>query len=103
AADRLDRSFPGDDPAIGSFRARVQCLAAWMPELSLPPLDDAALRGLLPQLAIGRRSLEELRRGPWLDAMRSLFTWQQLQAIEREAPERIAVPSGSQLSVQYEF
>jgi ATP-dependent helicase HrpB len=102
AAGNLDRAFPADDAAAGGFRTRVQCLAGWMPELDLPRLDDAALRGLLPQLAVGRRSLEELRKEPWLDAMRSLFTWQQLQTIEREAPERIEVPSGNRIALQYE-
>jgi len=43
-----------------------------------------------------------LRRAQWLDAMRGLFSWQQLQTIEREAPERIEVPSGSRVTVQYE-
>jgi ATP-dependent helicase HrpB len=81
---------------------RVQCLAQWMPELKLPVLDDDALRRLLPQLAAGRRSLEELRSAPWLQAIKGLFSWPQLQAIDREAPERIEVPSGSRIAVQYE-
>jgi ATP-dependent helicase HrpB len=102
AVDHLDRAFPGDDPAVAGFRTRVQCLAGWMPELNLPSLDDAELHGLLLQFAVGRRSLEGLRKAPWLEAMKSLFTWQQLQAIEREAPERIEVPSGSRIAVQYE-
>src|SRR5438552_16888037 len=63
AADRLDRAFPSNDPTVAGFRTRVQCLAGWMPELNLPALDDTALRNILPQLAIGRRSLDELRRG----------------------------------------
>jgi ATP-dependent RNA helicase HrpB len=102
AAARLDRVFPSDSAAVAGFRARAQCLAAWMPELRLSPLDDDQLRRLLPQLAMGRRSLAELRQAPWLEAMRGLFDWRQLQAIDREAPERIEVPSGSRIAVQYE-
>jgi ATP-dependent helicase HrpB len=37
-----------------------------------------------------------------LQAIKGLFTWQQLQTIDREAPERIEVPSGSRIAVQYE-
>lgn len=103
AESRLERVFPSDDEAIGQFRERVRCLASWMPDLGLPALDDSQLRELLPQLAAGRRSFAELRSAPWLDALRNLFTWQQLQAIEREAPERIEVPSGSHIRVEYEF
>ncbi|MBW8885959.1 MAG: ATP-dependent helicase HrpB, partial [Planctomycetia bacterium] len=102
AAVRLDQALPNDNAAIMGFRVRVRCLASWMPELKLPALDDEQLRQLLPQLAAGRRSLAELREAPWLEAMKGLFTWQQLQAIEREAPERIEAPSGSRIAVQYE-
>jgi ATP-dependent helicase HrpB len=102
AAERLADVMPPADSVAGHFRARVQCLREWMPELGLPPLDDAQLGALLPQLARGRRSLEELRAAPWLAAMQDLLTWPQRQAVEREAPERIAVPSGSRIAIQYE-
>ena len=73
-----------------------------MPNLELPNLDDAVLHSLLPLVAYGCRSLAELRRGPWLMHVKNQFTHQQLQAIEREAPDRMQVPSGSQIKLQYE-
>jgi len=102
AATRLDQAFPSADSEAGGFRVRVQCLAVWMPDLKLPQLDDKQLRELLPQIAAGRRSLTELRAAPWLNAMKGLFAWQQLQAIDREAPERFEVPSGSRIALSYE-
>ena len=48
------------------------------------------------------RSFADLRKAPWLHAVKSLFTYPHLQLIEREAPERIEVPSGSRIAVQYE-
>jgi ATP-dependent helicase HrpB len=102
AAANWAQSFPADDAEVAAFLSRVRCLAQWIPDLQLPALDDEQLRGLLPQLAHGRRSLAELRRAPWLQAIKGLFTWQQLQTIDREAPERIEVPSGSRVTVQYE-
>jgi ATP-dependent helicase HrpB len=103
AATRLDQAFPADEEAVAGFRTRVQCLTAWMPDLRLPDLSDEQLRALLPTLAIGCRSLAELRRAPWLQAMKAMYSWQQLQAIDREAPERIEVPSGSRIAVRYEL
>jgi ATP-dependent helicase HrpB len=103
AASRLDRVFPSDNPDVAGFRTRVMCLAEWMPDLKLPLLGDDQLRELLPQLAAGRRSLAEVRQAPWLHAMKGLFTWQQLQSIDREAPERIEVPSGSHIALTYEL
>jgi ATP-dependent helicase HrpB len=102
AATRLDKIFPTDDRDVAGFRARAACLAQWMPDLNLPRLDDDRLRELLPQLAAGRRSLAELRQAPWLHAMKGLFSWQQLQTIDREVPERIEVPSGSRIALAYE-
>src|SRR5439155_4024247 len=92
---------PADSPA-GQFRARVRWLCEWLPDLGLPAFADADLRGLLEGMCRGMRSLEQVRNGPWLDALRSALTYPQLQAVEREAPERIAVPSGSRLAVTYE-
>ena len=102
AAERLERVVPPTDSPAGEFRTRVRCLRAWMPELDLPSLEDADLRPLLEQLCRGLRSLEQVRNGPWLDAMTGMLTYKQLQAVEREAPERIAVPSGSRIAVRYE-
>jgi ATP-dependent helicase HrpB len=102
AETRLERVFPTDDEGVVGFRRRVAFLSQAMPDLKLPRLDDHDLRNLLPQLATGCRSFADIRKAPWLATMKGLFTWQQLQTIEREAPERIEVPSGSHVAVQYE-
>ncbi|MFN0017095.1 MAG: ATP-dependent helicase HrpB [Pirellulaceae bacterium] len=102
AAERLERVYPKDNEDFTQFVTRVQCLAAWRPDWNLPPLDDATFRELLPMLVSGCRSFADLRKGPWLHAAKSLFTYPQLQLVDREAPERIEVPSGSQVAVQYE-
>jgi ATP-dependent helicase HrpB len=102
AADRLDRALPLDDPEVASFLARVRCLREWMPELGLPAFDAEELVRLLPALVAGKRSFAELRRAPLLDVLRGALSWEQLQTLEREAPERLEVPSGSRIQVQYE-
>ncbi len=102
AAERLDRALPLDDPEVTGFLARVRCLREWMPELGLPAFDTEELRNLLPALAAGKRSFAELRRAPLLDALRGVLSWQQLQALDREAPERLEVPSGSRIRIDYE-
>jgi ATP-dependent helicase HrpB len=102
AAERLERVLPPGDSAAGLFLLRVRCLREWMPELGLPPFDDAGLRELLPWLCPGKRSFEELRKADWLAALQGRLTHQQVQAVEREAPERLAVPSGSRIALKYE-
>jgi ATP-dependent helicase HrpB len=74
-----------------------------MPEQNLPIFDETQLREMLPWLCAGRRSFAELRDGPWLDVLSGAFSHTQRQLVEREAPERIEVPSGSHILVQYEM
>jgi ATP-dependent helicase HrpB len=102
AAQHADGVLPSDDSPAGRFRTRVRCLRQWMPELDLPPLDDADLRALLPWICQGWRSFADLRRADWLHALHGRLSHAQRQAVEREAPERLAVPSGSRLALGYE-
>src|SRR5262249_52808879 len=102
AAERLERLLPPDDSPAGLYRTRVRCLRQWMPELNLPPLDEPDLRELLAGLCPGRRSFDELRRADWLGALQGRLTHSQRQAVEREAPERLEVPSGSRIALRYE-
>ena len=57
---------------------------------------------MLPDLCRGLRSLDAVRNGPWLDRIKGAFTYQQLQLVEREAPERIEVPTGSMIALEYQ-
>ncbi|HEV8239206.1 MAG TPA: ATP-dependent helicase C-terminal domain-containing protein [Thermoanaerobaculia bacterium] len=103
AADSDLRSALGlDDDEVAGFLSRVHFLRQWRPDLALPAFDDEQIAALLPALAAGRRSLAELRRAPVLESLRGMVTPAQLAALEREAPERLAVPSGSRISLLYE-
>jgi ATP-dependent helicase HrpB len=96
------RVFPPADAEAISLIARVRCLRNWMPELQLPDWTDDALQSLLPALCPGCRSFEELQRAPWRMVLETTLTPLQRAAVAREAPERLQVPSGSRLALQYE-
>ena len=105
AAGRLDRALALDDPEVAGFLARVRSLADWMPELKLPRFTPEEIRELLPALTAGtagRKSFAELRRAPLLEVLQGALSWEQLEAVRREAPERLAAPSGSQIRIAYE-
>lgn len=103
AAAMLDRVLPAADSPAGRFLVRVRCLKEWMPDLNLSGFDEAQLRDMLPWLCPGRRSFAELRDGPWLDLLTGALTPQQRRLLDREAPDRLEVPSGSRIQVQYEL
>jgi ATP-dependent helicase HrpB len=102
ASREWDRVFPKDDADLQGFLSRVRCLNAWMPELQLPKFDDDQLRAILGELALSCRSFDELRRAPWLELLKARLTYPQREALEREAPERVGVPSGSRIGLVYE-
>jgi ATP-dependent helicase HrpB len=102
AAKHFRRVLPADDTPAGKFLLRARWLREAVPELALPAMDDAQLRSLLPWLCRGCRSFEELRRADWLSALQGSLTYQQQQTVEREAPERLTVPSGNRIALRYE-
>jgi ATP-dependent helicase HrpB len=102
ASARLEKVLPAPGSEAGKFWTRVRCLRAWIPELNLPAFEASDLRTALEGLCNGRRSLAEVKNGPWLDFLRGQFTYEQLRTVETEAPERIEVPSGSQIQLEYE-
>jgi ATP-dependent helicase HrpB len=102
ARHRLPRVLPEADSAAALFLVRLRWLRQAMPELGLPEFSDAELRELLPWACAGCRTFAEVRRADWLGLLQGKLTATQVQAIEREAPERLQVPSGSRLALQYE-
>jgi ATP-dependent helicase HrpB len=102
AGERLDRVLPPEDSPAGLFLTRVRCLRQWMPEWQLPAFDEAELRDVLTMLCHGSRSFADLHKAPWLAALQGRLSHAQRQAVEREAPERLVVPSGSRIALRYE-
>ncbi len=94
--------FPADDDSINGFLNRVRSLNGWMPDLNLPAFDESLLHDILRELCTGRRSLAELKKAEWLATMQSRMDYGTLQTVEREAPERLTVPSGNRIRLTYE-
>jgi len=101
AAAQLGAVMPPDNEALTSFLQRAAFLRRSVPELNIPAFDESALCEVLRSLCQGRRSFEELRSAPWLPTIQAALDYPVLQAIEREAPERIEVPSGSRIRLEY--
>ncbi len=100
-AERFDPATLVDDDAR-RYLARVRSLREWMPQLDLPDLGADPWRSLLPEWCAGKTSLAELKAAPPIDAIQAKLTYEQRAAVDREAPERIAVPSGSRIVLEYE-
>ncbi len=90
---------------LRQWQARAQALRAWMPELEVPDVSDAALMASLPTWLTpafnGRTRLDALDESALGEALKSPVPWAQRQAIDRHAPVRMAVPSGMERAIHY--
>ncbi len=93
--------------ALVQWRIRAICLRAWMPELGLPDLSDAALLATLehwlrPAFA-GKTRLDALGESELAAALKSGIDWSLRQKLDQHAPTRIEVPSGLQRAIDYQL
>ena len=92
-------------PGLRQWQARVACLRAWMPELDLPDLGEAALLSSLDQWLrpafAGKTRLDALSEQELGEALKSALDWNLRQQVDRLAPVRITVPSGMDRAIEY--
>ena len=103
ALTQLDNVLPAPDTAAGQYLLRLRCLSSWQPQLGLPALGQEETHELLTWLAPGCRSFTDLRNARWLEAIQGRLSHAQRQLVEREAPERLEMPSGSLITLHYEL
>ena len=91
--------------SLSQWRARVNSLRHWIPELALPDLSDAVLLAtlddwLLPAF-VGKTRLDALASDALAEALKSQLDWSLRQRIDLLAPTRIRVPSGMERGIEY--
>jgi ATP-dependent helicase HrpB len=101
ACKNLDRVLPDEKSAFHGYIMRLRCLRDWAPELELPSCDEDFLKELLQDLCPNKRSLAELKSAAWLDWLKAKLSPEQQRAIEKECPEKMEVPSGNRIKLEY--
>ncbi|TDD57913.1 ATP-dependent helicase C-terminal domain-containing protein, partial [Actinomadura rubrisoli] len=87
-------------PAAVALRERLAFLRGALGE-PWPEVDDAALLERVPQWLAGARRRSDLRRVDVAAALRGLLPWDLAARLDELAPERVQVPSGSRIRVDY--
>ena len=105
AVRREGRSLLSFTDEVQDLQRRIATVAAWHPELSLPDVGvDALLEtapSWLPLHAPGARSAAALKRIDLFHVLRGMLTYEQWNAVERLAPARVTVPTGSSIALEY--
>jgi ATP-dependent helicase HrpB len=99
-AARAAEIFTADE-AAAAVLARLRFLAEAMPELGLPRSSAEELAALLRPLCAGKTRLDEVRAAGLAALLESALSSAQRAALERHAPERLEVPSGSRIRLAY--
>lgn len=100
-AERYDPTQFIDDDAR-RYLARLRCLREWIPQLEWPEFGPEIWREILPEWCAGLTSVADLKTHSPIPVLQARLSSQQSAAVEREAPERVAVPSGSRITLDYE-
>lgn len=87
--------------AVEQFILRVNALALWMPELGIPAIGAADRELLISQICEGATSYREIKNRPVIEAVRAWLSPVQRDMLDRFAPERIALPEGKRLKLEY--
>jgi ATP-dependent helicase HrpB len=90
------------DDQVESWIARVNCLAAGCPDYGIPLIDEEARQAMVQEICLGAVCKRDLKdRSVW-KVVKSWLSPAQLAIVEKQAPERISLPSGFSARVRYE-
>ncbi|CAM3455673.1 ATP-dependent helicase HrpB [Parendozoicomonas haliclonae] len=91
------------DKESEQFRQRVMCLQtvdnSW-PDFSDPALLNTMEEWLAPFID-GLSRLEHLKKVNLSQCLQSMMDWSRMKELDREAPEKLEVPSGSHIRIDY--
>ena len=102
ASRQLHKIVPGSDKTLDAFLSRWRFVSPVAPKIGLPPFHEERIREILREFCTTRTSFKELCSAPWLDYLRSQFTYEQMQAFETHAPDAMEVPSGNRIKLEYQ-
>ncbi len=89
-----------DPEALAQLSVRLEVLRTVWPEA--PVLDEASVWEVLGEVSAESRSLRDLEAAGALDLIRARLPREALSRLEREVPERLRLPGGRELKINYE-
>jgi len=90
------------DDAVEKWIARANCLAAGCPDYGIPEIDEEARRAMVQEICLGAVCKRDLKDRPVWKVVKSWLSTAQLDMVDKQAPERIKLPSGLSAKVRYE-
>jgi ATP-dependent helicase HrpB len=95
-------TIPKWDEQIEKWIARVNCLAKACPDYGIPEIDDEAREAMIQEICFGAVCRKDLKDKPVKKVVQSWLNAVQREMVDKQAPERIRLPSGMNAQVRYE-
>jgi ATP-dependent helicase HrpB len=94
-------TLKGWDHAVDQWIQRVNCLAAWCPELGVPSISADDRRAMIERVCRGSTSYKEIKDKPVMATVKSWLSGPQQALVEKHAPERLELSNGRRAKVAY--
>ncbi|MDH3345755.1 MAG: hypothetical protein OEL75_01070, partial [Kiritimatiellaceae bacterium] len=95
-------TIPKWDEHIERWIARVNCLAEACPDYGIPLIDDEAREAMIQEICLGAVCRKDLKERPVKKVVKSWLNAMQREMVDKQAPEKIKLPSGMGCRVRYE-
>lgn len=93
--------LPQWDEAVEQWLLRVNCLAAWCPDLGLPIITAEDRQHMIEQLCLGALSYKDIKERDVWPVVKGWLNPAQLGLVEKHCPERVGLPSGRTAKIVY--
>lgn len=91
-----------DEAKLAAWRCRVDTVRAGFPQAGFPVVDGPFLEAALADACRGSKSFADLEEADLLAVLQARLTPPQAALLVRETPERITLPGGRAVKVNYE-
>ena len=89
------------DEAVEQWIDRVRCVAEWFAERKLITYSDDDRRVILSEICAGATRYSQVRDRPCLQYVKDALSWEDQRFVEQMAPERIELPRGWKMRMEY--
>ncbi|MDQ3119029.1 MAG: ATP-dependent helicase HrpB [Verrucomicrobiota bacterium] len=89
------------DNAVEQWIVRVNCAAAWFPEVGMPTIGEPEKLLMIEEVCRDAVSYKEIKERPVWPAVKSWLNSEQQQRIEQLVPERVGLPNARKAKVTY--
>ena len=87
---------------VEQWITRVNCLAKWMPDLEIPPIQEDDRRLIIEQVCHGATAYRQLKDKDVFPALHQWLSHAQRDLLERYAPERLNLKNGKTARIVYD-